>query len=40
MKNKNCAVLDVADAALARLEELGEDVSNLRRELAFALVSE
>ena len=36
MKNKNCAVLDVADHALTAVEEMGGDTSDLRRELAFA----
>lgn len=36
MKNKNCAVLDVADRALTAVEEMGGDTSDLRRELAFA----
>lgn len=36
MKNKNCAVLDVADRALTDVEEMGGDTSELRRQLAFA----
>lgn len=36
MKNKDCAVLDVADRALTAVEEMGGDTSDLRRELAFA----
>lgn len=32
------SAIDVADAAIARLEERGEDTSELRRELAFARV--
>lgn len=37
MKKKECAVLDVADRALTAIEEMGGDMSDLRRELAFAV---
>lgn len=37
MKNKNCAVLDVADRAVTAVEEMGGDASDLRHELAFAI---